>query len=140
MIMLDHVNYAYPWFTMAISHCNVDQVLFVRLQHQVTFGNVSHIMTSIYLCHIAIMRLCSSNWDDGAMFVTLWWQVYVHHIGTLLCLLECDATMFVTLREHDYIHCIAITRLCLSHCDVTMIVTLWCHYVHHIATLLCSSC
>jgi hypothetical protein len=65
------------------------------IRHNATFGNDSHIMMSIYLCHIMTMSLCSSHRDDKAMFVTLGGWGYVRHIVmTGLCSLHCDITVF----------------------------------------------
>jgi hypothetical protein len=67
---------------ICLSHCNV--TVFGRLQrhydrHIATFGNFCQIVTFIYVRHIAI-------------------PIYVCDIANLLCLIDCNVTMFDILR------------------------------------------
>ena len=90
-----------------------------------------------YVRHIVMLWLCLSHYDSGAIFVTLWQWGYANHITPLLCFLDCDTTMFITLQGY-YVYHFATTSLCLSHltnigkvCHTTMV-----GYVWHIVTLL----
>ena len=92
--------------------------IFIALRRHIY---VFQITTSIYVCHIVMRGICSSDCNvckclslcDGKTmfitlwhqfnFITLWWKGYVHYIE-----------MFVYLSHF------ATTRLCSSHCDINL--------------------
>jgi len=113
------------------SHCNEDAMLIKMWRKG-------------YVCHIAMTRLWSSHYkdrifasycdnmifashcgdmkftshcEDEALFITLLWQGYVHHIETRrLCSSNCyDKAIFFTLRWQGYDLNIAMTRVFSKH-------------------------
>jgi hypothetical protein len=113
---------------VCLSHCD-GKAMFNTLWHYYEFQIVTLLCSSYcnitmfialrwkdYVCSIVKIWVCSSHHNDEAMIVTLWWKAYVWHIATLLCLLDCHATMF-TIFHHYYVHYFVTERLCLSDCD-----------------------
>jgi hypothetical protein len=105
-----------------LSHCNVN--MFFR-------------MWLYYFHHIATIPLCWSHCDGGAMFVMLQRLGFLLDCNIMLCVLECDATMFITLWQYGNVRHIVMTRLCCSHHDDRDIfVTLQCRvFVCHIMAI-----
>lgn len=106
--------------------------MFVILQRQ---GDVGHIATYIYVFHIAT---CFYICRIATQLSTLRRHVYFRQITTLLCFVDCNVTMFITLR-HYYVHhietlyfhhivmlCVhqSVTLVCLVDFNVTMFNTL----------------
>jgi len=128
-------------------------IIILRYQYNKTFFlYVCHIATllclqwHIYVHHIAMKGICSSNYDNKAMFITLQRQdifitflrYYVCHFTTSFFSSHCDERdMSITLQ---YLY-MFVALWNYYGCDVrVMFVTLrWQGYVHHAATTRLSS-
>ena len=130
---------------IATMHSVCHVATFENVCHNATSGYVRHIATWGYVHQIVTTGKCSSHCDDRALF-TIWRRqgyvcpivtlVYVCHILTLLCLVDCNVTMidrlwhmFFILWSRNAIH--VNTRICSSHCDVTLFGRLQHYYVQH---------
>ena len=127
------------------SHFNVTTLdvswyplMFVPLRRQ---GYVHYIAMCVYVCHIvtllclqwhiyvhhiAMKGICSSNYDNKAMFITLqhqdifitFWRYYVCHITTSFFSSHCDERDMSITLQHLY-----------------MFVTLWNYYVYNVRVM-----
>ena len=127
------------------SVCHV--ATFENVCHNATSGYVHHIATWGYVHQIVTTGKCSSHCDDRALF-TIWRRqgyvcpivtlVYVCHILTLLCLVDCNITMIDILKHLEIFITFRLPYIFVTLRQPYMFFTFWCYYVWSIATLLWS--